>query len=210
MKLQISCLKSFVFAAVLLFVAGCSAVEQRVGVRTDALNDSAWEFSKWISVVDAPVVTDNSSMRAADGANWFLTTVTNEQTVTRAKWMTTALGVYEIYVNGKPVGEEFLKPGFTHREKTRRSFTYDITEAFNCTAGGENILSAQVTPGWWADYIITPSSYKDSMFGKKCAFRGVLELTFADGSTKLYGTDLESWKAGIAGPVKHAAIFDGE
>lgn len=210
MKLQISCLKSFVFAAVLLFVAGCSAVEQRVGVRTDALNDSAWELSKWISVVDAPVVTDNSSMRAADGANWFLTTVTNEQTVTRAKWMTTVLGVYEIYVNGKPVGEEFLKPGFTHREKTRRSFTYDITEAFNCTAGGENILSAQVTPGWWADYIITPSSYKDSMFGKKCAFRGVLELTFADGSTKLYGTDLESWKAGIAGPVKHAAIFDGE
>ena len=210
MKLQISCLKSFVFAAVLLFVAGCSAVEQRVGVRTDALNDSTWELSKWISVVDAPVVTDNSSKRAADGANWFLTTVTNEQTVTRAKWMTTALGVYEIYVNGKPVGEEFLKPGFTHREKTRRSFTYDITEAFNCTAGGENILSAQVTPGWWADYIITPSSYKDSMFGKKCAFRGVLELTFADGSTKLYGTDLESWKAGIAGPVKHAAIFDGE
>ncbi|MBQ4163041.1 MAG: family 78 glycoside hydrolase catalytic domain, partial [Parabacteroides sp.] len=28
--------------------------------------------------------------------------------------------------------------------------------------------------------------------------------------SKLYGTDLENWKAGIAGPVKHAAIFDGE
>ena len=35
-------------------------------------------------------------------------------------------------------------------------------------------------------------------------------LTFADGTKKLYGTDLENWKAGIAGPVKHAAIFDGE
>jgi alpha-L-rhamnosidase len=48
------------------------------------------------------------------------------------------------------------------------------------------------------------------MVGKKRAFRSVLELTYADGSKQLYGTDLENWKAGIAGPVKHAAIFDGE
>ena len=40
--------------------------------------------------------------------------------------------------------------------------------------------------------------------------RGVLELTFSDGTKKRYGTDLENWKAGIAGPVKHAGIFDGE
>ena len=71
------------------------------------------------------------------------------------------------------------------------------------------MLSAQVTPGWWGDKIVTPGGNK-GMFGTKCAFRGVLELTFADGTTKLYGTDLENWKAGIAGPVKHAAIFDGE
>ena len=48
------------------------------------------------------------------------------------------------------------------------------------------------------------------MIGKKVAFRGVLELTYADGSKELFGTDTENWKAGIAGPVKHAAIFDGE
>lgn len=44
--------------------------------------------------------------------------------------MTTGLGVYRIFLNGKEVGEEFLKPGFTHFGKTRLSFTYDITEAF--------------------------------------------------------------------------------
>lgn len=71
------------------------------------------------------------------------------------------------------------------------------------------MFSAQVTPGWWADKIITPGGH-DGMIGRKCAFRGVVELTYADGSKKLYGTDTENWKAGIAGPVKHAAIFDGE
>ena len=196
-------------AAGALLLSCTAEMPPRVGSRTEALSNDAWEVSQWISVVDAPVVTGVNSKRAADGANWFLSTITNEGEVTSAKWMTTALGVYEAYINGKLVGEEFLKPGFTHRTKTRRSFTYDVTDAFNCAAGATNTLSAQVTPGWWADYIITPRKY-EGMFGKKCAFRGILELTFADGSTKLYGTDLESWKAGIAGPVTHAAIFDGE
>ncbi len=208
MKLQSIFTKSIIASALLLAV-GCSTTIERVGVRTEALDDAAWQSSKWISVVDAPVVTEKNAKRAADGANWFLTTITNEKAVTSAKWMATSLGVHEIYVNGKPVGNEFLKPGFTHREKRRHSFTYDVTEAFNLAAGKENTLSAQVTPGWWADYIITPSRF-NGLFGKKCAFRAVLELTFADGTTKLYGTNLEDWKAGIAGPVKHAAIFDGE
>ncbi|MBS7277414.1 MAG: family 78 glycoside hydrolase catalytic domain, partial [Bacteroidales bacterium] len=69
--------------------------------------------------------------------------------------------------------------------------------------------AVQVTPGWWADKIITPAGH-EGMIGKKVAFRGVLELTYADGSKELFGTDTENWKAGIAGPVKHAAIFDGE
>ncbi len=197
-------------SASLMLIACCAEnPTPRVGERTAPLDESVWNESQWISVVDAPVVTGVGNKRAADGANWFLSTVKNEQVVTSAKWMTTALGVYELYVNGKPVGEEFLKPGFTHREKTRVSFTYDITEAFDCAAAAENTLSAQVTPGWWADYIITPRKY-EGMFGKKCAFRAVLELTFADGSTKLYGTNIEDWTAGIAGPVKHAGIFDGE
>ncbi len=48
------------------------------------------------------------------------------------------------------------------------------------------------------------------MIGKKVAFRGVLELTYTDGTTECFGTNVSDWKAGIAGPVKHAAIFDGE
>ena len=190
-------------------VSCTTPMPQSVGKRTEALDGSAWQCSKWISAADATVVTEKGAKRAADGASWFLTTITNPQAVTSAKWMTTALGVYEIYINGSPVGEEFLKPGFTHREKTRHSYTYDITEAFNTAAGGVNTLSAQVTPGWWADLIITPANYQ-GMWGRKCAFRGVVELTFADGTTELYGTDTDNWRAGIAGPVKHAAIFDGE
>ena len=196
-----------------VFFTSCKTSSSESVLRADALDASAWEVSTWISATNAPVVTgrinDHENGRAADGASWFVSTVKNEQKVKSAKWMTAGLGVYELYVNGKPIGEEFLKPGFTHYAKTKRSFTYDITNVFQTQADGENVLSAQVTPGWWGDKIITPSG-NEGMHGKKCAFRGVLELTFADGSKKLYGTDLKNWKAGIAGPVKHAAIFDGE
>lgn len=182
------------------------------GHLTGALGDSLWAGSEWISAADAPVVTHqvtDPDGRAADGASWFVSETCNGKKVLSAKWMTAGLGVYTLYVNGTPIGEEILKPGFTHYAKTKLSFTYDITEAFECGKGAHNTLAVQVTPGWWADKIITPWG-TDGMIGKKVAFRGVLELTYDDGSRELFGTNTGDWKAGIAGPVKHAAIFDGE
>ena len=203
--------RCILLAAVAVMFAACGPKvgPEPVGKRTDALEASAWDVSQWISVVNAParVISDENGDRAADGASWFLSTVKNGKKVTKAVWMTAGLGVYDLYVNGRLVGEEVLKPGFTHYAKTKRSFTYDITDAFVTKAGKENVLSAQVTPGWWADKIVSNSA---DFKGKKCAFRSVLELTYADGTTERFGTDTEHWTAGIAGPVKHSAIFDGE
>ena len=200
---------AFAALAATFLISSCTPKEEVFGKRVDALDASAWDVSSWISVVDCPVVEGiiRDGDRAADGASWFVTTVKGEKKVTSAVWMTTGLGVYQLFVNGKPIGEEVLKPGFTHREKTKISYTYDITEPF--LQGKDNVLAVQVTPGWWGDKIVTPGGH-DGMIGKKVAFRGVLELTYADGTKELFGTDTENWKAGIAGPVKHAAIFDGE
>ena len=199
-----------VVSAMAMMTLSCNSPE--TAVRADALPDQAWDTSVWISAADAQVITGRigkDNERAADGTNWFVLGVENPQKVTSAKWMTSALGVYDIYVNGKLVGEEVLKPGFTHYEKTKYSFTYDVTSLVRKGNGAENVFSAQVTPGWWGDKIVTPGGH-EGMIGRKCAFRGVLELTFADGSKQYYPTGTEGWKAGVAGPVKHAAIFDGE
>ncbi len=178
---------------------------------TAPLDATAWEAAQWISAADAPVVTAKvtNQTRSADGASWFVSDLTNDDKIVSAKWMTTGLGVYDLYINGKLVGEEFLKPGYTHHAKTRRSFTYDITDMLNSEKGNKNTLSARVTPGWWADRVISTRG-KEGMIGKKCAFRGVLEITYANGDKKLYGTNTEAWKAGIAGKIQHAAIYDGE
>ena len=196
-------------AAALL--ASCAGSTPEI-VRTDALDESVWTSSEWISAADAPTVegkVEKGNYAAAPGASWFVANPVNGGKVVSAKWMVTSLGVFQVYVNGKSVGEEFLRPGFTHREKTKYSFTYDCTDAFKKSKGAVNTLSAQVTPGWWADKIVTPGGH-DGMIGRKCALRAVLELTYSDGSVELFGTDTANWKAGIAGPVTKAGIFDGE
>ncbi|MDE6338970.1 MAG: glycoside hydrolase family 78 protein [Muribaculaceae bacterium] len=206
-------LKRLVFVTLLsATIAGASAAPKSTsGKRINALDSCLWEGSEWIAVVDAPVVTGKipGNARSADGASWFLADVKNRKKVASAKWMTSGLGVFQLFVNGKPIGEEILKPGFTHYAKTKLSFTYDVTDAISRKAGAENAFSVQVTPGWWADKIIT-TDWHEGMIGKKPAFRGVLELTYTDGSKEYVKTNTKDWKAAIAGPVKHASIFDGE
>ena len=190
--------RTALFAALLTTsLVGCKDNQEQgaPATRTEALPAAYWEQSIWIP--------------AAEGASWFVANLTNEKRVTQARWMTTGLGTYVLFVNGQAIGDEYLKPGYTHFAKTRRSFTYDVTNAFLTDAGAENVLAAEVTPGWWADKIITPSG-TEGMLGKKTAFRAVLELTYSDGTTQCLGTDLEHWKAGIAGPVQLASIYDGE
>ena len=203
-------LSPIILAGTLLWVSACQVQKPQDLPLAPSLDSSAWEVSEWISASDAPVAT-GQVYKSAPGSSWFLGRVTNARKVKKAIWMTTALGVFDIYLNGELVGKEVLKPGFTHYAKTKYAFTYDITPAFKKGAGDVNELSAQVTPGWWADKIITPDDDgRDGFIGKKCAFRGVLELVYADGTTERLGTDTEHWKAGVAGPVKHSGIFDGE
>ena len=200
-------------ASAALFLVACNPHCKTAGVRTEPLDEAAWAVSEWISVADAPViegeVKGGSNYLSADGSSWFLLGIKNEKKLEKAVWMTTGLGIYDLYLNGFRIGDEILKPGFTHNEKTKYSFTYDITDAAEKALGSENVFSAQVTPGWWGDKIATPGGHI-GMVGRKCAFRSVIELTFSDGSKKLVGTDTRNWRAGIAGPVKHAGIFDGE
>ena len=206
---------SLAFALAVMAVAMVGCTPRKVNPEdlplVPALEDAAWDVSQWISAVDAPVAKGPGQevYTSAPGSSWFLSTVQNGKKVKKAVWMTAGLGVYDLYVNGRLIGKEVLKPGFTHYAKTKRSFTYDITPALDCKAGAQNQFSVQVTPGWWADKIITPGD-RDTMLGLKCAFRGVLELTYSDGTKECLGTDTAHWTAGIAGPVTHAGIFDGE
>ena len=204
-------IKSIALSFICILAVNTSA--DAAGKPVKALDAFSWSAAEWISAANAPVmdlvVNDTQNCLAAEGASWFLSEVKNDKKVRSAVWMCTSLGIFDIFVNGNRIGEEILKPGFTHAKKTRYSFTYDVTDVFKIDAGAVNVLSAQVTPGWWGDKVVSPRNVK-GMLGRKCAFRAVLELTYEDGTVRQFGTDTQTWKAGIAGPVIRAGIFDGE
>ena len=175
------------------------------GTRAPALDASAWAKSEWISapdrrVFDGPI---RFNSRSAAGTSWFAARAVNAKALVSAKWMVSGLGVFNVFVNGKLVGEDFLKPGFTQNAKTKYAFTYDVTALMKRGAGEANALAAAVSAGWWRDKIC-------NFFGKKSAFRGVLELTYADGSKDYVGSNTSGWTCGVTGPITQAAIFDGE
>ena len=179
-----------------------------------ALLSAAVYGAEWISVPSAPVHVGpvGDGARATDGTSWFARTFTNASDVVSAKWSVSGLGVFEVFVNGRRVGDDFLKPGFTHFRKTKYSFSYDVTDLLRRGAGEGNVLAAEVSAGWWRDKIVTPShkSEKRGFSGNKSAFLGELEVRYADGSVAYVETDAENWRCGVAGSVTHAAIFDGE
>ena len=189
-------------------------LETAKGCFETGLAESDWKGSEWISSVDAREANDaekKDKQISAPGTSCFVKTVENAKTVKEAFWTVAGLGVFEAYVNGEPVSRkcckggvvrDVLKPGFTHAFKTKHSFTYDITHLMKTAAGDANTFSAMVSAGWWRDKIV-------GYAGKISAFRAVLIVRYEDGTELHVPTDA-SWSAAVAGPVKRAAIFDGE
>lgn len=123
--------------------------------------------------------------------------------VAKATLRASALGVYEVRVNGVRPGDadEILRPGFTTWFKTRQVETFDVTDAVR-RGGGSLSLRATVANSWWGDGC---ARAEDGVPGFLC----VLEIRRSDGTTLRLVTD-ERWRAGWEGPVKVAGIFDGE
>ncbi len=159
--------------------------------------------SEWISVVGAPEYDRKTSHLAAPGTSWFSRSFTNTNDILWARWTVSGLGVFDVYVNGTRIGNHFLKPGRTHNRKTKYAFTYDVTKQLKTKKGETNVLCAEVSAGWWRDAIV---SYE----GCRSAFRGELEICYADKTREIIATKPGEWVGGVAGPVLRAGIYDGE
>ncbi len=145
---------------------------------------------------------------AEQSAPVFRKSFTPSKTVVSAKLFTTALGVYESYINGQRVGRKYadghveydeLKPGFTEASDRKFYSSYDVTWMLT---SGENVISAVVTSGWWSGRVA-------ANYGKNDAYMAKLIITYSDGSNECVVTDT-GWKVSLASAVTFADIFDGE
>ncbi len=116
----------------------------------------------------------------------------------------TGLGLYELYINGKPVGEQQLSPSKTPYHKQILFDTYDVTKMI---VAGNNALGLHLGNGWYNPYKKWWQEYRMQWFGSKKAILQ-LQVILQDGTRETILTD-GSWKM-APGPSIYNCIYDGE
>lgn len=122
--------------------------------------------------------------------------------VTRARVYVTALGYYELRINGKRVGKRVLDPAFTTYPKRVLYATYDVTSMLN---EGPNAIGAMLGGGW-ATLQIPGGTYK--RYYKSPALMLQLNVDLQGGQHFSLTSD-GSWKA-TQGPILSDSIYNGE
>jgi alpha-L-rhamnosidase len=124
--------------------------------------------------------------------------------VARARLYATAHGVYDLEINGQPVGDQVMAPGWTSYKHRLRYQTYDVTEQLQ---QGENAIGAWVGEGWFRGRLVWGAGRRN-IWGTQAGLLAQLEVTYEDGSSVVISTD-SSWKSSTGGTLS-AEIYDGE
>ena len=142
--------------------------------------------------------------------SWFRKEFESEKPV-RAILSATALGVYELYINGRIVGEDHLDPGWTDyylinngRLDPGNLFyqTFDVTDMISA---GNNTIGAILGTGWYNGKL---STFGSKVYGEDNYLIVKLVLEFADGKKTVLSDG--SWKCSRNGPIRYSDLENGE
>ena len=133
----------------------------------------------------------------------FQKTFACEKKVRRARLYATALGIYDVYLNGKRVNEAYFAPGFTSYPHTLQYQTYDVTPFLEA----KNSLETLVSGGWAVGAFVM--TRKNRITAPRQALLMEMRIEYEDGSEAVFGTD-ESFSVTRDGNLRFAEFYDGE
>ena len=111
-----------------------------------------------------------------------------EKPVKRATVYASALGNYELYLNGRQVGDAYFTPGWTDYNIRVYYNTFDVTDRLK---KGFNALGGILADGWYSGHI--GWMHIRDHYGPNPRFAAQLHIEYADGSSRdrRHGQDLE-------------------
>ena len=177
------------------------------------LKSDDWR-AEWISYRDdAPLHTDRKTLYLP-APRHYRKEFAVAKTVQRAVVYAAALGIYDLYCNGRRVGDAFFQPGWSDYLQRAYYRSHDVT-AFVRNRGA-NALGAVVADGWYSGYVgygllvgYGPNKVGRYFYGKTPAFRAQLEIDYTDGTRETVLTDT-TWSVTDRGPTREADIIMGE
>ncbi|MBE0540976.1 MAG: glycoside hydrolase family 78 protein [Verrucomicrobia bacterium] len=167
----------------------------------DSIETGAWAMTNLTDGVTVTVKPGTAS--AALPGTMVRKSFTLATAFRRATVYASALGLYELRINGRRVGDELLAPEWTSYRKRVHYQTHDVASFLK---PGENVLAAMLGEGWYAGRLMAMPRFA---YGNYPRFLLQLELELADGSKHTVVTD-DSWRSTINGPIIASGIYDGE
>ncbi len=172
----------------------------------------------YISFKDTtPFHTDRKKLHLPP-ARYYRKDFTVKKKIASAIIHSSALGIYELEVNGLRVSSDFFAPGWTNYRKRAYYNTYDVTKLINESFEAEKwpaTIGAKVADGWYAGYVgygklvgYGPHKTGRNIYGKTPALMLELHITYTDGTKDTITTDT-TWKT-TSGPELEADFLMGE
>ena len=118
-----------------------------------------------------------------------------------ARLHVSALGLFEMRLNGAKVGRDVFAPGWTYFDKRVQALTYDVAAQLR---KGRNVIGGFLGAGQYAGLM----PYNTVIPHRQLALLAQLEVVFADGSRQMIATD-ESWRTSF-GPILSSEFWHGE
>jgi alpha-L-rhamnosidase len=122
--------------------------------------------------------------------------------VARATLRATAFGVYEALINGVPVGEDVLSPGWSSYEWRLRYRSYDVTSLL----GPTTVIGVSLGNGWYRGRLAWHGM--SNLYGSELGFFGQLDIEFEDGHIQTVASD-SSWQSGPSATTFND-FYDGQ
>ncbi len=126
--------------------------------------------------------------------------------VVSARLYVTALGLYDLQLNGRFVTDNCFTPGWTNTNKRIQYQTYDVTEQLTV---GQNAIGATLGDGWYRGHLANFAGPSRNKYGETLALLLQMEIQYADGRSQII-TSNSDWRATNDGPIRHSDIYMGE
>ena len=181
----------------------------RVTVETDAPNETAFNIS-WF---------ETGKLDEPWQANWIVPSkqtsytpifkhevvISKQKEIAQARVYMCGLGLYELSINNKKIGDEYLTPGYHAYNHWLQYQTYEVNDLIN----GRNNIEILMGDGWYKGKFGFGKGLKEgNLYGEDYQVIFELRITYKDGSEEIIVSD-ESWHT-VESQVMENGIYYGE
>ena len=182
--------------------AGETAWSEPSGWSMGLLSENRWK-GQWIGM-DKAFPWDSETKWSRLSARYLRKEFDVTKPVAQATVHIAGLGMYELFINGKRVGEQVLAPAPTDYRKTILYNSFDVTSLLSA----KNAIGVTLGNGRFYTMRQNFKPYKTPTFGYP-KLRLDLIIEYSDGTKETVSSNA-SWKLTADGPIRSNNEYDGE